>query len=114
MSARTDPRLPETPLRAWRKTSGPGKTYAWLAEKAGCSERTVMRVAAGRPATPRVAMALAHLTDLPATFFTGVYLAEARAIRVEKAARLAQLVEALEDLNATRAKLLRSVAKEVG
>lgn len=112
MSSRPDPRLPETPLRTWRKSSG--RSYAWLAIAAGCSLRTVMRVAAGRPAVPRVALALGRVTGLPATVFTAVHVAQAAEARVERLSKLDRLLEHVAKIEQVRDAILGEVAKEVG
>lgn len=112
MSARTDPRLPETPLRAWRKSSG--KSYAQLAREVGCGRRTILRIAAGRPATARVALALGRATGLPATVFTAVHVAQVAEERVGRLTKVERLLEHVQEFARVRDAILAEIAKEVG
>lgn len=112
MSSKTDPRLPETPLRAWRKSSG--KSFASLAREVGVTRRTILRIASGAPATPKVAVKLSMATGLAATLFSPAYGAAVALERASTLERLDRLLDALAKMDEMRAAVLAEVAREVG
>lgn len=82
MTNRTDPTLPETPLRAWRKTST-ACSYAELARRVGCSRRTILSAAAGRPVSREHAIAIRRETGISLDRLLGDAVAAQRDPREE-------------------------------
>lgn len=84
MSAHSDPRLPETALRRWRRASG--MSFAELARRIGRSTRTVLRLAAGGAPSAATAQAIRRATGVDLNELVGEALPpEPRATRQEPA-----------------------------